>query len=257
MNTFYYTEISFQLTDDPTVYIPLSSTTVRYSGPWSLAKGDSTAKETEEQTASFDQSLMNIFQSQYSTQQSQLKYLQGQLQPIINEGGQGYTAQQLASMRTSATDANSNAYQSAQAALNNNISQASGGSKLTGVAGANVQSDAALLNQEAQVQAGSQNQITQANANLQQQNYWNAINALNGVAAEENPLGYAGASSTAGGTVGGLSQAFTQSNQSQILGALGGAVGGVAGSVAGSLGAASSPLNQSGNGFLNAIGTIL
>jgi hypothetical protein len=62
------------------------------------------------------------------------------------------------------------------------------------------------------------------------------VNALNGVAAEENPLGYASASSTAGGTVAGLSQAVTASNQSQLLGALGGIVGGAAGGLGTAIG---------------------
>lgn len=199
-----------------------------YNGAIALCKGDSVAKEEEQQTATFDQSLMQIFQSQYATQSSQLNFLSSQLEPAISEGGQGYTPQQLASMRTSATDTNSQEYQAAQQALQNQTSQASGGSKLTGVAGANVEADAALANQEAIQQSSSQNQITQANANLQQTNYWNSVNALNGVAAQENPLGYAGASSNAGGTVAGLGNTVTNANQSQLLGALGGIVGGVA-----------------------------
>jgi hypothetical protein len=198
-----------------------------YYGPVELCKGDSTAKAAEQEQNTFDQQLMNIFQSQYGNQSAALSYLQGKMEPIINAGGTGYTDAQLASMRTGATDANSSAYQNAQAALQNQITQASGGSKLTGVAGATTQDQAALLNAEAQAQAGSQEQITQANANLQQQNYWNAINALNGVATEENPLGYAGAATGGSDAVAGLSQAYTASNQSQLLGALGGIAGGV------------------------------
>lgn len=235
---YFYSEIVLELTEDPTVFIPVSATKVPYDGAWAFAKGDSTAKEEEEQTATFDQSLMNIFQSQYSTQQSQLKYLQGQMQPIINQGGQGYTPEQLTAQRTAASDTDSEQYQQAQAALNNQTSQASGGSKLTGVAGANVESDAALDNAMAQKESADQNQITTNNANLQQQNYWNAVNALNGVATEENPLGYAGASSTAGGTVAGLGNTVNAANQSQLLGALGGMVGGVAGGLGTAIGGA-------------------
>jgi hypothetical protein len=204
-----------------------------YQGAPALCKGDSTAKQEEEATASFDTSLQQIFQQQYATQASQLKFLQSQFEPTIQNGGQGYTPEQLASMRTGATDANAQAYQDAQAALNNEESQASGGSKLTGVAGANTEADAALLNQEAITQAGSQEQITAQNANLQTENYWNSVNALNGVAAQENPLGYAGESSTAGGTVASLGNTVTSANSSPLLGALGGIVGGVGGGLAG------------------------
>ncbi len=204
-----------------------------YDGFVLAFKGDSTAQAEETATANFDNSLMQIFQSQYKTQQSQLSYLQNKMQPIINAGGTGYTADQLAALRTGATDTNAQQFQNAQAALNNQVSQASGGSKLTGVSGAVAESDAALLNAEAQTQSASQNQITEANANLQQQNYWNAINVLNGVAAQENPQSYASESNASGGTVAGLSGAVTAANQSQLLGALGGIAGGIGGALGG------------------------
>lgn len=233
MRNYYYNSIVLEMTDNPSVYIRVSANKVFYFGPWAVAKGDSVAKQNEAATAQFDQQLMQIFQSQYQTQQAQLKYLQGKMQPIIDKGGQGYTPEQLAAMRTSATDTNSQQYQNAQAALNNEVTQASGGSKLSGVSGAVAESDAALLDAAARQQAGSQNQITQANASLQQQNYWNAINVLNGVAAQENPQSYASESNSAGGTVAGLSQAVTAANQSQLLGALGGVAGGVGAALGG------------------------
>jgi hypothetical protein len=205
-----------------------------YDGPIVLCKGDPTAQAEEQQTMQFDQQLMQIFQSQYSTQQSQLKYLQNQMQPMINNPT-GYSAAQLAALRTGATDTNAQQYQNAQAALNNQTSQASGGSKLTGVSGAVTEADAALLNAKAQTDAASQEQITEANANLQQQNYWNAINALNGVAVEENPQSYASESNQSGGTVAGLSQAVTAANQSQLLGALGGMASGMGSALGGYL----------------------
>jgi hypothetical protein len=180
----------------------------------------------------FDQQLTQIFTQQYATQKGQLAYLQSKMQPMI-DNPTGYSAQQLAALRTSATDTNAQQYQNAQAALNNQVSQASGGSKLAGVSGAVTESTAALLNAEAQQQSQSQNQITEANANLQQQNYWMAINALNGVAAQENPLGYSSAATSGSGAVAGLSQAVTAANQSQLLGALGGIAGGVGSALGG------------------------
>lgn len=194
--------------------------------PFSSFKGDSTAKAAENQQMQFDSQLMSIFNTQYASQSATLKYLQGQLQPIISAGGKGYTDRQLASMRTGATDINSQQFQNAEAALNNKISAASGGSKLTGVSGAALESQAGLLSAEAQTEAGSQNEITQSNANLQQQNYWAAINALNGVTAQVNPLGYAGSATQGSGAVAGLSNAVTNANQSQLMGALGGIAGG-------------------------------
>jgi hypothetical protein len=211
----------------------LAVTSYQYEGAIALCKGDQTAKDAEKQTLSFDQQLMTIFNKQYATQSANLQFLQSSLQPTIAAGGTGYTPEQLAAQRTGATDTDSEAFQSAQAALNNEISQQSGGAKLTGVAGATTEADAALLNAEAQKQSSDQNAITTNNANLQQSNYWNAVNALNGVAAQNNPLGYAQSSNGAGSTITGLSQAFTASNQSQILGALGGIAGGAGTALAG------------------------
>lgn len=206
-----------------------------YIGPVAMVKGDSIAKQEEASQAAFTDTLNQIFTQQYGTQQSQLKYLQSQLQPLINEGGQGYTPEQLTSLRTSATDTNAQQFQNAEAALNNQISQESGGSPLAGVSGAVVQEKAALDAAEAQQEAQSQAQITQQNAQLQQQNYWNAVNALNGVAVQENPLGYAGAVQGGGQTVTGLSQAVTAANQSQLLGALGGIASGAGSALGGVL----------------------
>lgn len=204
-----------------------------YTGLMDFAKGDSTAKAAETSQQTFDTSLQNIFQQQYATQSSNLAYLTAQLKPQIDAGGTGYTPAQLAAQRTGATDANSTQFQNAQDALNNQVSQRSGGSKLTGVAGATTEADAGLLNSAAQTEAGSQEQITANNANLQQSNYWNAVNGLNGIAAQQNPLGYAGASTSGSGAVAGLSQAYTASNQSQLLGALGGMASGVGSALGG------------------------
>lgn len=198
---------------------------------------DQTQVALEKEELSFDTTLQGIMQNQYSTQSAQLKFLQGQLEPEISAGGQGFTPAQLASQRTGATDTNAQQYQQAQEALNNQITDNSGGSKLTGVAGANVESDAQLLNAEAQTQAASQENITQNNALLQQQNYWNSINALNGVAAQENPLGYASAANGASEASSAASQANSQhiqaTSSSFLGGALGGAFGGLGTAAAG------------------------
>jgi hypothetical protein len=183
----------------------------------------------ENEELSFDTTLQNLMQQQYSNQSAQLKFLQGQLEPEISAGGQGYTPAQLAAQRTGATDTNAQQYEQAQEALNNQITDASGGSKLTGVAGATTEADAQLLNAEAQTQAASQENITQNNANLQQQNYWNSINALNGVAAQENPLGYASAANGASEASSAASQANSQHIQATSSSFLGGALGGLFG----------------------------
>lgn len=193
-----------------------------YQGTVALCKGDEVAEQSEQQQSAFDTQLMSMMQSQYGQQQQVYQYMKGILQPEINNPT-GYSADQLTSMRTGATDANSDAFQNAQVALNNEENQKNGGSDLP--SGTNSQLDAALLEQEAQTQAGSQESITSANANLEQQNYWAAMDALNGQEAQLNPLGYANAATSGSGAVANLSQAVTSSS-GPTLGSIIGSVGG-------------------------------
>jgi hypothetical protein len=214
-----------------------------YTGEVALCKGDSTDQQTEQleqqntqaQLAQ-NQQLMNIMQTQYGAQSQIYNYMSGKMTAMMNNPT-GYSQQQLTSMQTSANDNLTNQYQSAQQALNQ--SEFTNGSRDL-PSGVNDQLNASLLNSEASDKASAQNQITQANANLQQQNYWNAANALSGVAAGENPLGYASAAtgasnaaSSAGNSTANLSNAYMNSQQSQLESVLGGAVTGIGSSLIG------------------------
>lgn len=197
-----------------------------WGGKVDLCKGDSVAKQQEQQQLQFNTQLMGIFQQQFTKQSAVLDYLKGKLQPIIDAGGTGYSKEALTAMRTGATDQLSTAYQNAQRTLNNTENARNGGSDLP--SGVNAQLDAALLHSEATDKAGAQNTITLNNENLKQSNYWNAMNVLSGnVSQQFNPLGYAGAYNQGSGNVAGLSQAVTASQQSGLMGALGGIAGGV------------------------------
>jgi len=230
--SFYIASATVEILDTIGEYRLVSAIQVPYFGEWAECKGDDTAKQSEQQTMQFDQQLMSIFQSQYANQTQVLNFLQTALKPMITNPT-GYDANALAAMRTSASDTNAQQFQNAQEALNNQITQSSGGSKLTGVSGAAQQAKAALDIAGAQQEANTQNQITQADANLKQQNYWNAIGALSGVGSLISPTSYSGQAISGGNTVANLSQAYTQSQQSPLLGALGGAVGGATGALFG------------------------
>jgi len=191
--------------------------------PGFFFKGDSTAKAAEQQQAAFNSQLMTIFNQQFAKQSQLLTYLQGKLQPMINNPT-GYAPDALAAMRTSATDTLSQQYQNAQAALNNQQLQKNGGSDLP--SGAQEQLDAALLQSEATDKANAQNTITMNDANLKQSNYWNALNVLNGQTAQQyNPLGYASAATSGSEAVANLSQAYTTSQGPGIMGMIGSLAG--------------------------------
>jgi len=198
-----------------------------WAGGVELCKGDDVAKQQEQQQLQFNQQMQSIFSQQFQKQSATLAYLQSKLQPMIDKPT-GYSPDELAAMRTGATDQLSTSYQNATKALQNTEAVRSGDLP----SGVNEQLNSGLLQQEASDKANAQNNITVNDANLKQSNYWGAINALNGNAVEQNPLGYAGTYNQGSGNISSLSQAVTASNQSQLLGALGGVAAGV-GSAAG------------------------
>lgn len=182
--------------------------------------------QASKQELQFQSQLMSLFQQQFADQKGVLDFLQGTLKPVIAdaEAGKGFSTDEEAAMRTSATDAVSSQFQNAQQALNQELRSSGNANVPSGVtAGA----DTALLTEEAKTQAGTQNQITVAKAQQARSNLFNAVNALNGVAAQVNPLGYGSEASGAGGTIAGLSgaqsslqNAITQANNSSFFGKL-------------------------------------
>lgn len=192
-----------------------------YSGLCFHYKGDPVAKQEEQSQANFDNTLQGIFEAQYGKQSAITNYLTQQMEPLINEGGQGYSPQDLAAMRTSATDTLSNQFQGAERAAN--------ATEARGLpSGVNAQISGTLSGEEAQQQSAAQLGITEQNEQLKQQNYWNSINVLNGQAATLNPLGYSSSATSAGNSVAGLSNAVTAAN-GPTLGAILGSIAGGAG----------------------------
>jgi hypothetical protein len=205
--------------------------------------------EASQQELQFQSQLMTLFQQQFGEQSQETNFLKGVLEPEITQAqsGQGFSPQALAALRTSATDTTSAQFQNAQAALNQELKTSGSANVPSGVT---VGADQALLTAQAQTQSGQQNQITLANQQQAQNNFWNAINALNGVAAQQNPLGYAGSASGAGGTIAGLSGAqsslqnsITNANNSSFFGSLSRGLGsglgsGLAGAILGGTGMA-------------------
>jgi hypothetical protein len=208
-----------------------------FSGPVAEGKGSGTTQTAERQQAAFNKTLMDTFTTQFNSQQGVLNFLKGKLMPMVNKPT-GYAQDALNAMRTSATDTLSGNYQNAQRALQNNLNQKNGGSDLP--AGTDQQLQAALFGAEASDKSAAQNNITLQNENLKQSNLWNAVNGLNGITAQENPLGYAGAANSGSSAVASLSQANTQANDSGFLGHLGTSLGeGLGSSLGKTLGGAS------------------
>lgn len=225
----------------------LNAIFTEYSGTVALCKGADKAKNnantaaTNANTAAqtqmtFNNQLMKIFTTQFQNQQGVLNFLKGKMTAGINKP-QGYTDAQLSSMRTGATDATALKFQDAQRALQNNPAMGNAGLP----SGVRAQNEAALQGAEANAQAGAQEEITAKNADLEQSNYWNSVNALNGVSAQENPLGYSGAATSGTSAVSGSTDAAASADNASVnavnsgnawMGILGGIAGG-AGTAAG------------------------
>jgi hypothetical protein len=193
-----------------------------YTGPIALCKGDNVANNEEASQANFSNTLQNAFQTNNAAQQNQLNFLNNKMQSAI-DNPQGYGASTLASMRAQANDQVSAQDQNVQRAVNNNMASRGGAEALP--SGVSSQINASIASQAAQAGNAAQQGITEQNANLQNQNQWNAVKAEEGVAGMENPEGMAGEDNSAASTVGSLSNAVTQSQGPSIGSILGGVVG--------------------------------
>lgn len=206
-------------------------------------------EEQTQQTMQFDQQLMQLFQKQYATQQTQLNFLNSIMKPVEANAaaGNGFTKPELAAMRTSATDQLTSQEQNAQKALNQTLKTSGDANVPSGVT---VGANEALVNSEFQANAGAQNQITVANAQQANSNLFNAANVLGGVAAQESPNALQsgaleGGSTVAGlgGAQGGLQNSITNANANSFWGKLGGSFasglgGGLSGALTGGVGMA-------------------
>jgi len=198
------------------------------------SSGDSTATTAEKTSAAFQDTLTKAFQTQFGQNQQIYKFLTDTLMPQITNP-QGYGADELATMRTGATDTIAQQYQDAQKALQNE--QFINGSENL-PSGVNSMQTGALKLGQARDTSTAQNNITLQDANLKRQNYWDAVSALNGVSQGNNALTTAGAANGAGSTTSGLSQAVTASKAASLspINSLIGAGGGIAASLLGKKG---------------------
>lgn len=172
--------------------------------------------------------LMNQLSGDYKTtfgeQQSTLQSLQAQMEDNIAHP-KGLGGQELSTLRTNAMDQNSRQFSQAKAAAGAAAATHGGADTSSGVT---AQVEGALAGDQAQSEAQSQGNISLADANAKNTNYWNAINGLQQVGAAYNPTSYAGQSEGAAGQTTSASQAILAEKQAGWQNAMG-IVKGVAG----------------------------
>ena len=177
--------------------------------------------------AAFYKTLTNNYNTQFAGQSSILNSLKNAFTPILaaGPGQQGFTAPELAAMRTQAADTTAQAYAQARQAVNEKVAEAGGGNAYL-PSGAAAQSNAGLASQAAQANAAQQNQITQQNYGQGLKNFQLAASALSGTAGLFDPTAFAGQGNSAGQNAFGSANTINQENNAW-KGELGGAIGGV------------------------------
>jgi len=212
-----------------------------YTGPVVLCKGaDANQRVEANSSRDFYLGLSNDFRSQFANQTAILNGLNSAFAPIEQAGinQYGFSPAEDAAFRTQATEATGAEYNKALTAVNAGLNAQGGGNTYIPTGSANqtrLDVAKAAASQEASQNLG----ITQAGYEQGRQNFLNAASALSGVASLENPLGYAGAATTAGNAA--FNQETTVYNENQAAnpwGAVGGILGGVAGSFLGPIGSA-------------------
>lgn len=206
----------------------------QYSGPVAQLKASSQETSISNEQAGFYSDLMNSYNQQFANQSNILSSLQSAFSPILagGIGQQGYTAPELAALRTSATDTTAQGYQQARMAVDDQMA-AAGGGNVPMPSGAAAQINSELAAQFAGQNAAEQLGITQNNYTQGRANFLGAASALSGAAGLYNPEGFMGGANSAGSSAFGSANTVNQQNQSSLSG-LGTAIGAIGGAALGS-----------------------
>jgi hypothetical protein len=157
------------------------------------SSADPTEKGIEQSQAAMTSTLQDAFKSTFANNQQILGTLSATLEKAIADP-QGFTPAEMTALRTNATD--TVAGQTADAERSVAAYGATHGGANLG-SGVQAQISGEVVSGGSRQLSSEQNQITVADAQQKQQNYWNAISGLTNVGAAYNPTGYAGAETNA------------------------------------------------------------
>jgi len=195
------------------------------------ASGDRVLRGAEGLEAYLGRVLQGNYQKLFGKQQDALDFLGGKMRELISNPT-GYSPDALTAMRSGATEGTARSYAQAEQALHNNMASRGGNGLPSGV---DDQLEAENANAGAAQNVQSQNDITLANENQKQQNFWNAVNGYGKVADEENPIPYANSATGANVGVADMANAF-KGSQSGFWSSFKNAFGSSLGSTFGSFG---------------------
>lgn len=151
----------------------------------------STADPTQVALRDSQKAFTDTLQSSFKTTFAANQAILGNLTSILTKAiasPQGYSPAELTALRTTATDTVAQQTSNATRAASE-YSATHGGADLG--SGVNAQIQGQIQAEGMKTLSTEQNQISIANAERQQQNYWQAISGLQQVGAQYNPTSYA------------------------------------------------------------------
>jgi hypothetical protein len=212
----------------------------------------STSQDAMNQEFGLQAQLRNAFEAEYGNQSAIYNALTQTFRPLLAAGPNqyGFSPGEQAALSSGALQNAALSGEQAKAATDSAIA---GGDSLGLPSGAQDALNAQINESTAQNNADVQDQIRQAGYAQGHQNFLNAASALGGVAAGENPLGYAAQSTNANKILEGVDVPTANSlNQNPIGPLLGGLVGGALDALTGGtagLALGSGALGSLGNAF--------
>lgn len=186
-----------------------------YDGPVSECKG-ATAEQKDQaaaqaglakKQAAFYDVMTSSYNKMFAGQTAILDSLQKAFAPILAKGPSqfGFSKAEESALRTQASESTAANYDMAKKAVAEGQAAVSGDSFIP--KGSDAQIRAQLASKAAEVESQEQLGITAAGFNQGRANFAQAAGALGGVASIQNPLGYSGASTGAGGAATGANEA--------------------------------------------------
>jgi hypothetical protein len=189
--------------------------------------------------------LTNEYSTVFGENQAILGALTSSFQPILQAGinQQGFSPAELANLNAQAVTGTGVNYAQASKALGAQQG-AEGGGTLSIPTGAKNQQQEELATSAAENESGLESNILASDYATGRQNYLDAAQGLAGVAAQDNPTGFAGAATGAGGAAASTANQIAQENNSWMQ-LVGGALGAAAGPL---VGAAGTVASETGSG---------
>lgn len=195
----------------------------------------STQLRLQDEEANFYATQIDAYKTAYSNFKDLQDKLNAQFTPIIAKGPNqfGFSDAEVANLNSIATEGTARNYASAKKALQESIATEGGGtSNVNLTSGATAGLQERLASEAATTESISQQQIQQAGYAQGHQEYQNAVQGEELLAAGWNPNAFSGSATSAGGLASDTANTITQ-QQNAMWGSIIGALGGVAGQAAG------------------------